>query len=245
MRLVDAPRLLPIGEGVARCATRSPAKPFGAARVTVGAVEWETSLFADTQRATYLLPVKADVRRRVGIEAGDAITLTIASLSSFRCRETAGRLIGSSSASSRTDLSPDPSSSTIARRRRPLPLDGLDIRVPRGGVRPGRRRRRRPRCGAARSCARIERRRPRAISPSPAAIGRTPRREPPMPPDRGRRRRPLAQRGSTASSAAPSYRTARYSGARARRRTPPARREPQLVSRESHGHAAPRLSRSP
>jgi hypothetical protein len=59
---------------------RSPAKPFGAvaARVTVGAVEWETSLFADTQRATYLLPVKADVRRRVGIEAGDAITLTIA-----------------------------------------------------------------------------------------------------------------------------------------------------------------------
>ena len=59
---------------------RSLTTPFGAvaARVTVGTVEWETSLFADTGRATYLLPLKADVRRRAGIAAGDAITLTIA-----------------------------------------------------------------------------------------------------------------------------------------------------------------------
>ena len=59
---------------------RSVAKPFGSvsARVTLDAVSWETSLFADTKRESYLLPIKASVRRRAGIEAGDAVTLTIA-----------------------------------------------------------------------------------------------------------------------------------------------------------------------
>ena len=59
---------------------RSVAKPFGsvAARVTVGEVAWETSLFADTKSASYLLPLKADVRRRARIEEGDTVTLTIA-----------------------------------------------------------------------------------------------------------------------------------------------------------------------
>ena len=58
---------------------RSAAKPFGsiAARVTAGAVSWETSLFADTKSASYLLPLKADVRRRARIEAGDTVTVTI------------------------------------------------------------------------------------------------------------------------------------------------------------------------
>ena len=59
---------------------RSVAKPFGsvAARVNVGEVAWETSLFADTTSASYLLPLKADVRRRAGIADGDTVTLTIA-----------------------------------------------------------------------------------------------------------------------------------------------------------------------
>jgi hypothetical protein len=59
---------------------RSVAKPFGSvgARVTVGPVSWETSLFADTKRASYLLPLKADVRRRARIEEGDVVTATIA-----------------------------------------------------------------------------------------------------------------------------------------------------------------------
>ena len=59
---------------------RSLAKPFGsiAARVTVGAVSWETSLFADTKSASYLLPLKADVRSRAGLRAGDTVTLEIA-----------------------------------------------------------------------------------------------------------------------------------------------------------------------
>jgi uncharacterized protein DUF1905 len=58
---------------------RSLAKPFGSVpvRATVGATTWESSLFADTKSESYLLPVKADVRRRAGIEAGDTVTLTI------------------------------------------------------------------------------------------------------------------------------------------------------------------------
>ena len=39
---------------------------FGSVRVraTIGATSWETSVFPDTKRESYLLPVKADVRRR-------------------------------------------------------------------------------------------------------------------------------------------------------------------------------------
>lgn len=59
---------------------RSVAKPFGSvgARVTVGEVAWETSLFADTKSKSHLLPLKADVRRRAQVEAGDTVTVTIA-----------------------------------------------------------------------------------------------------------------------------------------------------------------------
>ena len=55
------------------------AKPFGSAgvRVTIGSTTWATSLFADTKRASYLVPIKAPVRRRGGIADGDTITLTI------------------------------------------------------------------------------------------------------------------------------------------------------------------------
>lgn len=51
-------------------------RPFGSlpVRATIGATTWPTSLFADTRAATYLLPVKADVRRRERIEAGDVVT---------------------------------------------------------------------------------------------------------------------------------------------------------------------------
>jgi hypothetical protein len=59
---------------------RSIAKPFGsvAARVSAGDVSWETSLFADTKSESYLLPLKADARRRAGIGEGDMVTLQIA-----------------------------------------------------------------------------------------------------------------------------------------------------------------------
>jgi Domain of unknown function (DUF1905) len=46
-------------------------------RVTVGATSWSTSLFPDTKRQAYLLPVKKDVRRREGLEAGCTVSLAL------------------------------------------------------------------------------------------------------------------------------------------------------------------------
>jgi Domain of unknown function (DUF1905) len=53
--------------------------PFGTVPVTVtiGVTSWETSLFADRKSASYLLPVKADVRRRERIAAGNRVTVTV------------------------------------------------------------------------------------------------------------------------------------------------------------------------
>ena len=54
-------------------------KPFGSFRVKArtGLTTWETSLFADTKRNAFVLPVKADVRRREKIKPGDTIEVSI------------------------------------------------------------------------------------------------------------------------------------------------------------------------
>ena len=54
-------------------------RPFGSLRVraTLGSSTWSTSLFKDTKSASYLLPVKADVRRRERIEDGVVATIRI------------------------------------------------------------------------------------------------------------------------------------------------------------------------
>ncbi|HTU14210.1 MAG TPA: DUF1905 domain-containing protein [Solirubrobacterales bacterium] len=54
-------------------------KPFGMApvEVTVGESTWKTSLFADTKRDSYLLPLKAEIRRRERLEAGDEVRVRI------------------------------------------------------------------------------------------------------------------------------------------------------------------------
>jgi hypothetical protein len=54
-------------------------RPFGSVpvTVTVGATSWETSLFADTKSASYLLPLKGEVRAREQIAAGDRVTITV------------------------------------------------------------------------------------------------------------------------------------------------------------------------
>lgn len=46
-------------------------------KVTIGKTTWKTSVFPDKQSATYLLPLKASVRRAEGIEAGELITFTL------------------------------------------------------------------------------------------------------------------------------------------------------------------------
>lgn len=59
-------------------AARQP-RGFGSVRVqvTIGATTWSTSLFPDTKRQAYLLPVKKDVRRREGITAGSDVCVAL------------------------------------------------------------------------------------------------------------------------------------------------------------------------
>ena len=51
---------------------------FGSVKVeaTINGVSWRTSVFRQKE-GTYLLPVKADVRRRAAIAAGDVIAVSL------------------------------------------------------------------------------------------------------------------------------------------------------------------------
>lgn len=53
---------------------------FGSVRViaTIGKTSWKTSIFPDSRSGTYLLPLKAAVRRAEGLSEGDTITSTLA-----------------------------------------------------------------------------------------------------------------------------------------------------------------------
>lgn len=52
---------------------------FGSLRVIarIGETEWRTSVFADTKAAAFLLPVKADVRKRENLKHGDEAAVTL------------------------------------------------------------------------------------------------------------------------------------------------------------------------
>lgn len=60
---------------IIRAVHGSKAKPFGSIRVSVrvGRTEWKTSLFPDKKTKSYLFALKAEVRKREGIVAGDVI----------------------------------------------------------------------------------------------------------------------------------------------------------------------------
>lgn len=45
--------------------------------VTIGATTWRTSIFPDKREDSYLLPLKADVRRREGIRDRDTVKVAI------------------------------------------------------------------------------------------------------------------------------------------------------------------------
>lgn len=49
---------------------------FGSVKVTatIGATTWSTSVFPDAGTGSYVLPVKAAVRRAEGIDDGDVVT---------------------------------------------------------------------------------------------------------------------------------------------------------------------------
>lgn len=46
-------------------------------RVTIGATTWATSVFPDTKRGAYVLPVKKDVRRAEAIDTGDRVDVSL------------------------------------------------------------------------------------------------------------------------------------------------------------------------
>jgi hypothetical protein len=52
---------------------------FGSLRVraTVGGSRWTTSIFPDSKRDGYVLPIKRDVRTAEGLDAGDIATMTV------------------------------------------------------------------------------------------------------------------------------------------------------------------------
>lgn len=58
---------------------RGKSRAWGSLRVEVrlGEHRWRTSLFPDTKSGAFLLPIKADVRRRAGVAAGDRISVQV------------------------------------------------------------------------------------------------------------------------------------------------------------------------
>lgn len=52
---------------------------FGMVHVTahIGDVVWETKLFKDTRTGSYLLPVKAAVRKKAGVKMGDMVEVSL------------------------------------------------------------------------------------------------------------------------------------------------------------------------
>ena len=52
---------------------------FGSVRVraAIGAVAWTTSIFPDSVRDAYVLPVKRAVRTAAGVDTGDVATVTV------------------------------------------------------------------------------------------------------------------------------------------------------------------------
>ena len=52
---------------------------FGAVKVaiTIGKTSWRTSIFPDKKSGQYVLPVKAEVRKKEEIAAGDAVSVAV------------------------------------------------------------------------------------------------------------------------------------------------------------------------
>lgn len=50
-------------------------KGFGSlpVKVTIGQTTWKTSIFPDKKRGSYLLPIKADVRKKEQLNEGDLV----------------------------------------------------------------------------------------------------------------------------------------------------------------------------
>lgn len=45
--------------------------------VTIGSITWRTSIFPDKKEGAYILPLKAEVRKKENIKEGDTISLLL------------------------------------------------------------------------------------------------------------------------------------------------------------------------
>ncbi|WP_410661389.1 DUF1905 domain-containing protein [Amycolatopsis sp. lyj-112] len=59
--------------------TAGPRRGFGAVRVqvTIGLSKWRTSIFPDSKRGAYVLPVKKTVRKAEGLDESDVAKVTV------------------------------------------------------------------------------------------------------------------------------------------------------------------------
>jgi len=59
-----------------------PPAGFGSVKVevTLGAQRWSTSVFPDAQRKTFVVPIKAAVRRAEGVDVGDRVRIGVETL---------------------------------------------------------------------------------------------------------------------------------------------------------------------
>jgi hypothetical protein len=70
---------VPAGDAIEiRAQSFGTRRGFGSVRVaaTINDVTWRTSVFPQ-KSGGYILPIKADVRRRAGISAGDDVTVSL------------------------------------------------------------------------------------------------------------------------------------------------------------------------
>lgn len=67
-----------ISEGV-RELVAGPRRGFGSVRVraAIGESRWATSIFPDSTKGCYVLPVKKAVRKAEGVEAGDTVQVAV------------------------------------------------------------------------------------------------------------------------------------------------------------------------
>lgn len=62
-----------------RAAAQGRTGGFGSIKVeaVIGAARWKTSLFPSKELGGYLLPVKAEVRRKAGADEGDMVSVSV------------------------------------------------------------------------------------------------------------------------------------------------------------------------
>ena len=74
-----ASRIVAAGRANAAERSRHLEAGFGSLRVevTIGSTTWRTSVFPDTKRGTYLLPVKKQVRTAEGLAGGSVCSIEL------------------------------------------------------------------------------------------------------------------------------------------------------------------------